>query len=105
MRIRGRALYLIGGDSSDTAAATNSPPNTRFIFRSPALPRCLAPANEQTAIQPQLRGHSDLRYYLTGRSEGARIVRSRRAFTITDTELRLMAAAAMIGLSRMPKNG
>ena len=31
--------------------------------------------------------------------------RSRSAFAITDTELRLIAAAAIIGLRRMPKNG
>lgn len=29
----------------------------------------------------------------------------RRALAITETELRLIAAAAMIGLSRMPKTG
>ena len=31
--------------------------------------------------------------------------RSRSALPITDTELRLIAALAIIGLSRMPKNG
>ena len=31
--------------------------------------------------------------------------RSLNALPTTDTELKLMAAAAMIGLSRMPKNG
>lgn len=31
--------------------------------------------------------------------------RSRSAFAITETELRLMAAPAMIGLSRMPNHG
>jgi hypothetical protein len=31
--------------------------------------------------------------------------RSRSALAITDTELKLMAAAAIIGLSRMPKKG
>ena len=31
--------------------------------------------------------------------------RSRSALPITDTELRLMAALAIIGLKRMPKNG
>ncbi len=30
---------------------------------------------------------------------------SRSAFTITETELKLIAAPAIIGLSRMPKNG
>lgn len=34
-----------------------------------------------------------------------RAVRNRRAFAITDTELRLIAAPAMIGLRRMPKMG
>lgn len=29
----------------------------------------------------------------------------RKAFDITDTELKLIAAAAIIGLRRMPKNG
>jgi hypothetical protein len=33
------------------------------------------------------------------------IERSRNALLITDTELRLMAAPAIIGLSRRPKNG
>jgi len=32
-------------------------------------------------------------------------LRKRNAFTITDTELKLMAAAAIIGLSSRPKNG
>src|ERR1035437_3644854 len=31
--------------------------------------------------------------------------RRRRAFVITDTELKLIAAAAIIGLSNRPKNG
>ena len=31
--------------------------------------------------------------------------RNRRAFTITDTELKLMATAANIGESNIPKNG
>ena len=31
--------------------------------------------------------------------------RRRKAFPITDIELKLMAAAAKMGLSRMPKNG
>ena len=31
--------------------------------------------------------------------------RNRNAFEITDTELKLMAAAAIIGLNRSPKNG
>jgi hypothetical protein len=30
---------------------------------------------------------------------------SRSEFAITDTELKLIAAAAIIGLSRIPKNG
>jgi len=30
---------------------------------------------------------------------------NRRALVITDTELKLMAAAAMIGLSKMPNQG
>ena len=34
-----------------------------------------------------------------------RAVRRRRAFAITETELKLMAAAAIIGLNRIPKNG
>jgi hypothetical protein len=29
----------------------------------------------------------------------------RKAFDITDTELKLMAAAAIIGLNNIPKNG
>ena len=33
------------------------------------------------------------------------IRRSRNAFPITDTELKLIAAAAIIGLNRIPKNG
>ena len=32
-------------------------------------------------------------------------LRKRRAFEITETELKLMAAAAIIGLSKSPKNG
>jgi hypothetical protein len=31
--------------------------------------------------------------------------RSRNAFATTDTELKLMAAAASMGLSKMPKKG
>jgi hypothetical protein len=33
------------------------------------------------------------------------IFRSRKALLMTDTELRLIAAPAMIGLSNRPKNG
>jgi len=33
------------------------------------------------------------------------IDRSRRAFAITETELKLMAAPAIIGLRRIPKKG
>jgi hypothetical protein len=33
-----------------------------------------------------------------------RTVRRRRALPTTDTELKLMAAAAIMGLSRIPKN-
>lgn len=32
-------------------------------------------------------------------------LRSRNAFAITETELKLMAAPAMMGLRRRPKNG
>ena len=32
-------------------------------------------------------------------------LRNRSAFEITDTELKLIAAAAIIGLSRSPNNG
>ena len=32
-------------------------------------------------------------------------LRSRRAFAITETELNVMAALAMAGLKRIPKNG
>lgn len=35
----------------------------------------------------------------------ARTLRSRNALLTTETELKLIAAAAMIGLSRIPKNG
>ena len=31
--------------------------------------------------------------------------RNRKAFAMTETELKLIAAPAMIGLSKMPKNG
>jgi homoaconitase/3-isopropylmalate dehydratase large subunit len=34
-----------------------------------------------------------------------RTFRKRSEFVITDTELKLMAAAAIMGLSRIPKNG
>lgn len=33
------------------------------------------------------------------------VLRSRSAFAITETELKLIAAPAMIGLSNKPKNG
>lgn len=39
------------------------------------------------------------------RSNQRRTVLSRSAFVITETELKLMAAAAIIGLSSKPKNG
>jgi hypothetical protein len=39
------------------------------------------------------------------RIDQKRAFRSRSAFEITDTELKLIAAAAMIGLSSSPKNG
>src|SRR5205814_606657 len=33
------------------------------------------------------------------------VLRSRKAFPMTETELKLIAAAAMIGLRKMPANG
>jgi hypothetical protein len=41
----------------------------------------------------------------TGRAIHSFTRRSRRAFEITETELKVMAALAMIGLSSKPKNG
>ena len=43
--------------------------------------------------------------WLGGSVTQSRTRRRRSAFAITDTELKLMAALAMIGLSRMPENG
>ena len=40
-----------------------------------------------------------------GREIYSRAVRSRKAFPITETELMLMAAAAIIGLSSQPNTG
>ena len=48
----------------------------------------------------------DLGYRLVGDDQHyIRVIRSRSALPITETELRLMAAAAMMGLKRMPKAG
>ena len=46
---------------------------------------------------------SDLRGGPGGNHRGS--FRKRNALPMTDTELRIIAAAAIIGLSRMPKNG
>jgi hypothetical protein len=47
--------------------------------------------------EPMCALHSEAGYSL--------IDRSRSAFPITETELKLIAAPAIIGLSRTPKNG
>ena len=69
---------------------------TRWLFGAPrnantpySLP---ASSVERTRKWSTLRGHS-----LT--------FRRRRALLMTETELRLIAAPAMIGLSSKPKNG
>ena len=87
---------------------------------SHATPPAPADAPEITVILPAFNeapslalccGHRVLRY--SGRAGGVAEVasrysstrRRRRALPMTDTELRLIAALAIIGLSRMPKNG
>ena len=77
-----------------------------FLFAKPAVVNAThhAPfairSERRTAIQQALRlaGHAKLLPYNL-------IRRSRSAFRITETELKLMAAPAIIGLRRMPKNG
>ena len=44
-------------------------------------------------------------HFLQGASWLHHFLLSRNALAITDTELKLMAAAAIIGLSNSPKNG
>ena len=59
------------------------------------------------------RGHQERQHQIAaGLARGATDaehyslrLRNRRALVITDTELKLMAAAAIIGMSSRPKNG
>ncbi len=70
---------------------------TFFIF--PHIPlKMVFPRTGSDAIQELLV----MGFLLTSYT---RNLRKRRALPMTDTELKLMAAAAIIGLSRMPKNG
>ncbi len=50
-------------------------------------------------------GSSDRKTHFAQRSGYSLIDRSRSAFAITVTELKLIAAPAIIGLRRTPKNG
>ena len=49
--------------------------------------------------------HRSAMYTGRPRNDHSDTRRSRRAFAMTDTELNVMAAAAMIGLSSKPKKG
>ena len=51
--------------------------------------------------------HKPARQIAVGASSAfySEILRKRSAFAITETELKLMAAPAIIGLSRIPMNG
>ena len=77
---------------------------TRFRRRGQSLsegPSCRSELARESSfllreIREQARSYKGLYNFIRFR---------RRAFVITDTELKLMAAAAIIGLSRMPKNG
>ena len=55
------------------------------------------------AFQPLFAGL--FRLIPSGAHPYIRVIRNRSALPITETELRLMAAAAMMGLKRMPKAG
>ena len=65
-----------------------------YTLSSPTKP---APANQPRATGPHLtRSRWD---------QSSRMVRRRKALPITESELRLIAAAAIIGLSKRPKKG
>ncbi len=55
-------------------------------------------------IHPDLAEGQHLRHDLLGNRHSF-VARSRNALSITETELKLIAAAAKIGLSRRPKTG
>lgn len=60
-------------------------------------PRCFASHHEPTVSPLRIQGQSLFRYSST--------LRNRSAFEMTDTELKVIAALANIGLSSMPMKG
>ena len=66
----------------------------------------LAWAGEAPALQLSRRDLARARNASTATGRGYNSIRrSRRALAITETELKLIAAPAIIGLRRTPKNG
>lgn len=74
-----------------------------FFVQEFAKIRLRAISSVGRALHSHCRGH----WFETGIAHHfySSVFRSRRALPITDTELRLIAAAANIGLSSKPKNG
>ena len=71
------------------------------LEQAPRLPGQAAPA-----LQLSRRDLARARNASTATGRGYNLIRrSRSAFAITETELKLIAAPAIIGLRRTPKNG
>jgi hypothetical protein len=97
-----RSLIIVGhnlrsGLRSKLARATRPPCQEKFLWER----KC-------ETVLPKVRG-CIARYEASWLFQRAQIqsrnARSRNAFAITETELKLIAAPAMIGLSKSPKNG
>jgi len=78
----------------------------------PVIPPSLAdnpPMNRSAAASAAARRHSAGKFIARTRGPGTRFHpatrRSRSAFPTTETELKLIAAAAMMGLSSRPNTG
>ena len=76
------------------------PPNHHCSKYSPRTAKYFAPLSEEFLKLPSDTVRS--RNSITGQSDARR---SRSALPMTDTELRLIAAAAIIGFSNTPKSG
>ena len=83
---------------SRRSACSTAPPTWRRSGIAASMP-CCAPA---PAARPELRGRAPLKPLGPGQTG---LQRSRNALKITDAELRLIAAAAIIGESNQPVKG
>ena len=87
----------------------NTPARSRAVIGKQIAGRTLVRQAACAPVAAALRAAFNERVFATEmrspRSAYSFIVRKRNAFAITETELKLIAAPAIIGLRRTPKNG